>query len=51
MQKIVFIHGIGNHFLKNKIKNYLGRQKDLVRKYGDADMVKYGGGATEVFLL
>jgi hypothetical protein len=51
MQKIVFIHGIGNHFLKNKIKNYLGRQKDLVRKYGDADMVKYGGGATEVYLL
>lgn len=48
MQKIVFIHGIGNHFLKNKIKNYLTQQKAIVKKYQDADMVKYGGGATEV---
>jgi uncharacterized protein YnzC (UPF0291/DUF896 family) len=50
MQKIVFIHGIGNHFLKNKIKNYLTQQKAIVKKYQDADMVKYGGGATEVIL-
>ena len=50
MQKIVFIHGIGNHFLKNKIKNYLAQQKAIVKKYQDADMVKYGGGATEVIL-
>ncbi len=50
MQKIVFIHGIGNHFLKNKIKNYLGQQKSIVKKYQDADMVKFGGGATEVIL-
>ncbi|MES2780441.1 MAG: DUF2027 domain-containing protein [Bacteroidota bacterium] len=51
MQKIVFIHGIGNHFLKNKIKNYLTQQKIIVKKYQDADMVKYGGGATEVILI
>ena len=50
MQKIIFIHGIGNHFLKNKIKNYLGQQKSVVKKYQDADMVKFGGGATEVIL-
>lgn len=50
MQKIVFIHGIGNHFLKNKIKNYLTQQKSIVKKYQDADMVKFGGGATEVIL-
>lgn len=50
MQKIVFIHGIGNHFLKNKIKNYLAQQKSIVKKYQDADMVKFGGGATEVIL-
>jgi hypothetical protein len=50
MQKIVFIHGIGNHFLKNRIKNYLGQQKSIVRKYQDADLLKYGGGATEVLL-
>ena len=51
MQKIVFIHGIGNHFLKNKIKNYLAQQKSIVKKYQDADMVKFGGGATEVILI
>ncbi len=51
MQKIVFIHGIGNHFLKNKIKNYLTQQKAIVKKYQDADMVKFGGGATEVILI
>jgi hypothetical protein len=50
MQKIVFIHGIGNHFLKNKIKNYLSQQKTIVQKYQDADMVLFGGGATEVLL-
>jgi uncharacterized protein YnzC (UPF0291/DUF896 family) len=50
MQKITFIHGIGNHFLKNKIKNYLAQQKTIVKKYQDADMVKFGGGATEVIL-
>ncbi|MES2558256.1 MAG: DUF2027 domain-containing protein [Bacteroidota bacterium] len=51
MQKIVFIHGIGNHFLKNKLKNYLTQQKSIVKKYQDADMVKFGGGATEVILI
>jgi hypothetical protein len=50
MKSIIFIHGVGNHFLKNKIKNYLGTQKQLVTSYRDADMLKYGGGATEVFL-
>lgn len=50
MNKIVFIHGIGNHFLKNKIRNYLAQQKRLVKKYQDADVLKYGGGATEVLL-
>jgi hypothetical protein len=50
MQKIVFIHGIGNHFLKNKIKNYLSQQKTIVKQYQDADMVLFGGGATEVLL-
>ena len=49
LKSIVLIHGVGNHFLKNKIKNYLGTQKDIVLRYADADMLKYGGGATEVF--
>ena len=50
MKSIVFIHGIGNHYLKNKIKNYLNLQKQIVSSYQDADILKYGGGATEVFL-
>jgi hypothetical protein len=50
MKSIVFIHGIGNHFLKNKIRNFLTLQKQIVVSFQDADMFKYGGGATEVFL-
>jgi hypothetical protein len=50
MPKIIFIHGIGNHFLKNKIKNFLSQQKAIVKKYQDADPMQYGGGATEVWL-
>lgn len=50
MKKITFIHGVGNHFLKNRIRNYLALQKDIVASYKDADLIRYGGGATEVFL-
>jgi len=50
MKSIIFIHGVGNHFLKNKIKNYLSLQKQIVSSFNDADMLKFGGGATEVFL-
>ncbi|MCE2788139.1 MAG: Smr/MutS family protein [Bacteroidota bacterium] len=49
-QKIIFIHGVGNHFLKNKIKNLLGTSKSWVKVFNDADPLKYGGGATEVWL-
>lgn len=50
LKSIVFIHGVGNHFLKNKIRNYLGLQKQIVASFNDADALKFGGGATEVFL-
>lgn len=50
MKSIVFIHGVGNHFLKNKIKNYLSVQKEIVERYADAENLLYGGGATEVWL-
>jgi hypothetical protein len=49
-QKIVFIHGVGNHFLKNKIKNMLSANKLWVKEFKAADSIKYGGGATEVWL-
>lgn len=50
MKSIVFIHGVGNQFLKNKIKNYLSNQKEIVERYADADNLIFGGGATEVWL-
>ena len=49
LKTLTLIHGVGNNFLKNKIKNYLNTQKEVVAKYADADMLKYGGGATEVW--
>lgn len=50
MKSVILIHGVGNHFLKNRIRNYLSGQKQLVERYADADMLRYGGGATEVWL-
>jgi hypothetical protein len=49
LKNLVLIHGVGNHFLKNKIRNYLDLQKQMVSSYNDADSLKFGGGATEVF--
>lgn len=50
MQEIVYIHGIGNMYLKNKIHTYLSKQTDLVKSFEDADPLKFGGGATLVRL-
>lgn len=50
VKSFILIHGVGNHYLKNKVKNYLNTQKNLVERYADADMLQYGGGATEVWL-
>lgn len=50
MKSLVLIHGVGNHYLKNKVKNYLSAQKSIVERYADADMLTFGGGATEVWL-
>lgn len=48
--QLTFIHGVGNHFLKNKLKNYLAMNKQWVKEFKDADPLKFGGGATDVFL-
>lgn len=50
MEGIVFIHGVGNQYLKNKIRTYLVKHKDIVNHFEDADMLKFGGGATYVSL-
>ncbi|MFS4469402.1 Smr/MutS family protein [Maribacter sp. 2210JD10-5] len=49
IQKIVFIHGVGEGVLKEEL-GYLFRKYDNL-KYYDADYQKYGMGATEVYIF
>lgn len=49
IQKVVFIHGVGEGILKEEL-GYLFRRYENV-KYYDADYQKYGLGATEVYIL
>ncbi|MFD0860934.1 Smr/MutS family protein [Sungkyunkwania multivorans] len=49
IQKVVFIHGVGEGILKLELE-YLFRRYDNVKFY-DADYKKYGLGATEVYIL
>lgn len=47
IQKVVFIHGVGEGILKEELQ-YLFKRYDNI-KYYDADYQKYGMGATEVY--
>lgn len=49
IQKVVFIHGVGEGILKMELEYLLGRYSNV--KYYDADYQKYGLGATEVYIL
>ena len=49
LPKITFIHGLGNGTLKNKIREELENHPDVDR-YGDADVKRFGYGATEVYI-
>ena len=49
IQKVVFIHGVGEGVLKEEL-NYLFKRYENV-KYYDADYQKYGLGATEVYIF
>lgn len=49
IQKIVFIHGVGEGVLKMELEYLLGRYSNV--KFYDADYQKYGLGATEVYIL
>lgn len=49
IQKVVFIHGVGEGVLKLELE-YLFKRYDNVKFY-DADYQKYGLGATEVYIL
>ena len=49
IQKIVFIHGVGEGVLKAELE-YLFSRYDNVKFY-DADYQRYGLGATEVYIF
>lgn len=48
IQKIVFIHGVGEGVLKIELEYLFGRYNNV--KYYDANYKKYGLGATEVYI-
>jgi len=48
LQKIIFIHGVGNGILKQEIHAILKQYPNI--HYFDASMQKYGCGATEVLI-
>ncbi|WP_028290938.1 Smr/MutS family protein [Olleya sp. ITB9] len=49
IQKIVFIHGVGEGVLKMELETLFSRYDNI--KYYEADYKKYGLGATEVYIL
>ncbi len=49
IQKVVFIHGVGEGILKEELK-YLFKRYDNIKFY-DAEYQKYGQGATEVYIF
>ncbi|MDT0646553.1 DNA mismatch repair protein MutS [Zunongwangia sp. F260] len=49
IQKIVFIHGVGEGVLKAELDYLFGRYANV--KFYDADFKKYGLGATEVYIF
>ena len=48
IQKVVFVHGVGEGVLKEELKYLFGRYDNV--RYYDADYQKYGLGATEVYI-
>ncbi len=49
IQKIVFIHGVGEGVLKAELETLFSRYENV--KFYDADFRQYGVGATEVYIL
>ncbi|MFL1012109.1 Smr/MutS family protein [Flavisericum labens] len=49
IQKVVFIHGVGEGVLKLELEYLFGRYGNV--KFYDANYQKYGLGATEVYIL
>ncbi|MFI2743941.1 Smr/MutS family protein [Zhouia sp. PK063] len=49
IQKVVFIHGVGEGVLKLELEYLFSRYSNV--KFYDADFKKYGFGATEVYIF
>ncbi|HET8809171.1 MAG TPA: Smr/MutS family protein, partial [Flavobacteriaceae bacterium] len=49
IQKVVFIHGVGEGVLRAELESLFRRYDNL--KFYDADYQKYGLGATEVYIF
>ena len=49
IQKLVFIHGVGEGVLKMELETLFRRYENI--KYYEADLQKYGNGATEVYIF
>ncbi len=49
IQRLVFIHGVGEGVLRTELEYLLNRYENL--KFYDADYQKYGRGATEVYIF
>ncbi len=49
IQKVVFIHGVGEGVLRAELEFLFNRYENL--KFYDADYQKYGRGATEVYIF
>ena len=48
MQKLVFIHGVGEGVLKSELEFLLGRYEQV--SFQEASFQKYGFGATEIYI-
>lgn len=49
IQRLVFIHGVGEGVLRTELEYLLNRYENL--KFYDADYQKFGRGATEVYIF
>jgi dsDNA-specific endonuclease/ATPase MutS2 len=49
IQKVVFIHGVGEGVLRIELEYLFGRYNNV--KFYDANYQKYGSGATEVYIF
>jgi dsDNA-specific endonuclease/ATPase MutS2 len=49
IQKIVLVHGVGEGVLKADLYSMLRRYDNI--KFYDADNIKYGQGATEIYIF